>query len=139
MKVGVGRDHLFAFFKHISVFKDKIFPEGIKKGELTDKEANKLFKDLPSFSPIPAYIAGFALRKAKYKNLPYGGKMGRKHFTIHSWKGAMLPEDLEEIERREKLSKGGQVKFKNIGKFSHDKGYLFNTGSLLWEKRIGGN
>ena len=134
VKVGAGRDHLFAFFKHISVFKDKIFPEGIEEGKLTDEEAEKLFKKLPSFSDIPAYITGFVLKKADYKDLPYEGRMGRKHYTIHSWNGARLPGDLERIKVKEDLSTDGQVKFKNIKKFSHDKGYLFNTGNLLWEK-----
>lgn len=135
VKVGTGRDHLFAFFKHISVFKDKIFPKGIEKGELTHEEAQKLFEDLPPFLNIPAYIAGFTLREADYQDLPYGGKKGTKHYTIHSWKGAVRPGDLERIKAKENLPPDGQVKFKNIGKFSHDNGYLFNTGNLLWKKK----
>ena len=134
VKIGVGRDHLFAFFKHISVFKDKILREGIKKGELTEEEAKKLFEGLPSFSDIPAYIAGFALKKTKYKDLPYGGKMGRKHYTIHSWKGPILPGNLERIKERENVSGSGEVSFLNIGEFAHKKGCLFNTGNLLWKK-----
>ena len=135
VKVGTGRDHLFAYFKHISVFKDKILREGIEKGELTKKEAKKLFKNLPPFSNIPAYIAGFVLKETNYEDLPYGGRKGRKHYEIRSWKGARFPDDLERIKREENLSSSGKVEFMNIKRFAHDRGYLFNTGNLLWEKR----
>lgn len=135
VKVGTGRDHLFAFFKHISVFKDKILPKGIEKGELTDEEAQKLFEDLPPFSKIPAYIAGFVLKEDNYENLSYGGRMPISVFTIDSWRGPRYPDDFRNIRLRENLPESTKIEFKNIKKFSHDNGYLFNTGNLLWKKK----
>ena len=43
VKVGVGRDHLFGFFKKISVFKDKILRLGIEIGALDEDESLSLF------------------------------------------------------------------------------------------------
>jgi hypothetical protein len=133
VKVGTGRDHLFAFFKRISVFQDKILKRGQDVGVLTKAESDQLYEELPSFSPIPAYICGFVWQNYQYKNLPYSGKMGRKNYTITGWNGAINPNDLEEIKKIESVS--GSIKFEGIGSFSHDRGYLFNTGNLLWQEK----
>ncbi|MDR0563203.1 MAG: hypothetical protein LBG73_11035, partial [Spirochaetaceae bacterium] len=132
VKVGVGRDHLFAFFKKISVFKDKILKKGKEIGLLSEREADNLFDSLPAFSTIPAYICGFAEKNAEYQPLPYGGKAGRKNYTITAWNGRITSGDLEKIKDREQIT--GSVKFEGIGDFSHDSGYLFNTGTLKWTK-----
>jgi hypothetical protein len=131
VKVGAGRDHLFAFFKKISVFKDKVLKRGQDVGVLTADSASELFDKLPSFKPIPAYICGFALNGKKHSTLAYSGKKGRKNYTILSWNGPINPGDIDEIKKREGVA--GKVSFEGIGDFAHDKGYLFNTGNLLWK------
>jgi len=130
VKVGTGRDHLFAFFKKISVFKDKVLMKGKSVGALTDQESDDIYNGLPNFSIIPAYICGYVKKETQYEDLPYTGKKGRKNYNILSWKGLMSPGDLDKIKIKEEVS--GTVKFEGIGEFAHDKGYLFNTGSLLW-------
>lgn len=132
VKVGTGRDHLFAFFKAISVFKDKVLKRGQDVGCLTGRESDELFDKLPSFKPISAYICGFVYKDAEYTNLDYKGHKGRKNYTIQSWNGPIIPGDIEQIKAREAVGTGGKVEFLGIGQFAHDKGYLFNTGSLLW-------
>ena len=134
VKVGTARDHLFAYFKHISVFKDKILKKGIEIGSINQAEADSLYNKLPLFQPIPAYISGFAITKKNYLELPYKGKKGKKHFTINEWSGEIKSGDLEKIKIKENLEAKGNVKFEGIGEFSHDKGFLFNTGSLYWKK-----
>jgi hypothetical protein len=131
VKVGAGRDHLFAFFKEISVFKDKVLKWGEDVGALSGEESKNLYNELPSFKPIPAYICGFAKKSSDYGNLPYTGKKGRKHYKILSWNGAINPGDLDKVKEREQIL--GKVRFEGIGEFAHDKGYLFNTGNLLWK------
>ena len=131
VKVGTGRDHLFAFFKHLSVFKDKVLKKGVEVGSLNDSEAQTLFDRLPTFAPIPAYICGFTLKDETYSELSYQGKKGRKHYKVSSWRGPINPGDLDRIKEREGIT--GDVKFLGIENFSHDKGYLFNAGNLLWE------
>ncbi len=132
VKIGASRDHLFTFFKEISVFKDKILKVGIETGSLTEKEAKDLYDELPSFRPIPAYIAGFVTKDVPFKDLAYGGKMGRINYTITSWEGPIKAGDLEKIKSKNKVK--GKISFLSIGSFAHDAGYLFNTGNLRWKK-----
>lgn len=132
IKVGTGRDHLFAYFKKISVFKDKVLRVGQDIGLLSKEEANILYDKLPTFKPIPAYIAGFARKDGAYNELSYKGKKGRMHYKISEWSGPINPGDLGKIKEREGLASRGKVEFEGIGSFNHDKGYLFNVGNLEW-------
>lgn len=130
VKVGAGRDHLFAFFKTISVFKDKILKRGEDVGSLTKVEAQSLYDNLPTFKPVPAYICGFIKKSNAHNPLSYGGKKGRKNYTITSWNGPINEGDLERIKSTENVE--GKVAFEGIGKFSHESGFLFNIGNLRW-------
>lgn len=132
VKIGIGRNHLFAFFKELSVFKDKVLKAGEDVGSLTKVESQELYDSLPSFKEVTAYICGFALKDANYLPLSYSGKKGRKNYTISGWGGPISSGDLEIIKTREQIS--GNIKFEGIGEFSHDDGYLFSTGNLLWGK-----
>lgn len=134
IKVGTGRDHLFAYFKKISVFKDKVLKVGKDMGSLSEGEADTLYNNLPTFRPVPAYICGFALRDNTYKLLDYTGRKGRLHFKVATWNGPMLPDDLDKIKAKEGTSGGGKVEFEGIGKFSHERMHLFNAGNLKWKR-----
>lgn len=112
------------------VFKDKVLKRGVDVGALSEAQSQKIFDDLPTFKPIPAYICGFANRESSYKNLSYTGKKGKKRLTIKTWKGPINPGDIEKIKQKEGIE--GNVLFSGIGDFAHNKGYLFNTGNLLW-------
>ena len=133
VKVGVGRDSLIAYLKSISVFRDKVLKEGVAVGSLTKEESEKLYNELPSFKPVPAYIAGFVSRDGKYAPLSYSGIKGRIHFKVNSWNGPIRSSDLIEIKKTQGLGETGQIIFEGIEKFAHSSGYLFNTGSLLWK------
>jgi hypothetical protein len=135
VKVGTGRDHLIAFFKSISVFKDKILKEGLKVNAISQAEADDMYAKLPSFQPIAAYVCGFALKSKAYGSLPYGGIKKTKNFTINSWNGPIESGDLEKIKQLQGLQADAKIKFLNIGDFAHDKGFLFNTGNLLWRSQ----
>ncbi len=130
VKVDTGRDHLFAFFKQLSVFKDKVLKRGEDIGSLTKQESSELYDSLPVFRPILAYICGYVNVNDHFFELPYRGKKGRKNFTITSWNGAIRSGDLQRIKEIEGVN--GTIKFEGIGKFAHDNGYLFNSGSLNW-------
>jgi hypothetical protein len=134
VKVGAGRDHLFAFFKSLSVFKDKVLKKGEEIGSLTAAESTDLYDKLPSFAPIPAYICGFALRSTKYLSCSHVGKKGRMHYKIHAWNGPIAAGDLDLVKQKEGISGKGKIQFSGIGEFTHDSGYLFNTGNLLWKQ-----
>ena len=132
VKVAAGRDHLFAYLKDLSVFRDKVLKSGIDKGSLTEDQAKELFDKLPDFSPIPAYICGFVKKANSYVELPYCGIKGTKNYTITQWNGPIKAGDLDRIKTAESVS--GSVNFEGIGGFAHDNGYLFNTGNLQWTK-----
>lgn len=132
VKIGAGRDHLFAFFKEISVFRDKVLKIGEDVGSLTKNESERLYESLPSFTPIKAYICGFASKSGRFKPLSYSGSKGRKNFTVQGWNGPISAGDLVKIKKAENIS--GKVSFSGIGEFNHDQGYLFNTGNLVWSK-----
>ena len=132
VKVGTGREHLVGYLKKISVFKDKILSEGRRIKAIDQEQADQIFKSLPSYQPISAYICGFVAKSQSYTNLPYAGQKKRKHYTISSWNGPIGRSDLESIRTKEGLAKDAQIKFEGIGKFAHDKGYVFNAGNLHW-------
>lgn len=132
VKVGVSRDHLFAFLKSLSAFKDKVLQKGIDVGAINEAEAQQLYDQLPSFAPVPAYICGFVDSADTYQPLTYTGARGRLHYTIDSWNGPIHDGDLATIKTREVLPDKGKVQFVGIGSFSHPNGYLFNMGHLKW-------
>lgn len=134
VKVGVGRDHLFAYFKKISVFKDKVLRVGQDKGLLSEVEAGSLYDKLPTFKSIPAYICGFVAKDKEYASLSYSGKKGRKNFKITEWNGPIVSGDLDKIKKAKRIRAGAKVEFEGIGKFNHDNGYLFNTGNLSYSQ-----
>lgn len=132
VKIGVETNHLFGFFKSISVFKDKILRKGIDSKVISEGEANEIFEKLPVFAPIIGYVSGFVERKSDYPKLQYDGKKGRKHFTVTAWSGPYKPSDVAEVKKKEGIS--GNVKFEGIQSFSSQDRYLFNCGNLLWKK-----
>ncbi len=112
------------------MFKDKILKRGEDVGSLTKAEAQSLYDSLPTFKPVPAYICGFIEKSNGYRSLSYEGKKGRKHYKITSWNGPINKGDLERIKSNESVE--GNVVFEGINKFSHEAGFLFNTGNLKW-------
>ena len=64
VKIGITRHHFIAFLKAISFLKDKLFLKGKELGELDEERAKELWKEIPAFNPIPAYISGY-LNKAE--------------------------------------------------------------------------
>lgn len=133
VKVCAGRDHLFSFFKSISVFKDKVLKKGVESGSLSETESSDLFSRLPDFRPIPAYVCGFAKKDGCYESLSYKGNKGRKHYEIKKWSGPYDPKDIATIKDKESVQ--GQVRFTGINEFSNQPRYLFNAGSLFWEEK----
>ena len=147
VKVGVGRDHLFAFFKSLSVFKDKVLKRGEDVGVISKEQSNEIYNNLPSFKPITAYVCGFVRKDTLFQHLDYKGKKGRMHYKISSWNGPIEPGDLDKVKEKEIIATNGlngakqknieelkkcKVSFEGINEFAHDKGYLFNAGVLQW-------
>lgn len=131
-KIGITTDHLFSFFKHISVFKDKVLKRGQDSGFLTEDEAKKIYDDVPSFNKIYGYIPGFITSDKTYDVYRYEGRMPKSKFTITNWIGKYEETYLKEIQAKENAK---TIEFAGIGKFSQSNRYLFGTKSLNYNKQ----
>jgi hypothetical protein len=132
VKVGVGKDHLIAFFKDLSVFKDKVLKKGVEVGAFTLAEADNIYDNLPTFQKIPAYICGFVdVTDFQRPEPEYDGKVGRKHYIVSKWAGPYSEDLLKAAGKTKNIS--GVAKLEGIQKLNH-AGYLFNAGSLKWKK-----
>jgi hypothetical protein len=129
VKLAVPTDHLFSFMKSVGIFRDTILKLGVEKGHIDESESQRINDEIPDLKRIPAYVCGVADARTSYDDLPYQGRKGTKNFTIDGWKGERRPGDLDAIRTKETAAK---AEFERIGKFSHDLGFLFNTGSLEW-------
>ena len=131
VKIAIDRDHLFSFFKKISVFKDKVLKYGLDMGILTETETEEIYNEIPTFSNIPAYITGY-LKAADYleQNPIYKGRTGRKHYSVDSWAEKISDEKFQSILNSHNLS--GTLKFNGIGKFSHSNGYVFSPDHFAY-------
>jgi hypothetical protein len=131
-KIGITTDHLFSFFKHISVFKDKVLKRGQDSGFLTEVEANKIYNDVPSFNKIYGYIPGFITNKNEYSLYKYEGRKPKSKFQITNWIGKYEENYLSDIKKKENAN---TIDFLGIGKFSQSNRYIFGTKSLHYTKK----
>jgi hypothetical protein len=127
--VGVGTNHLFSFFKHLSVFKDKIIKNAIDRNFINQDEGDNIYNQVPSFKNIYGYVPGFVTKKSKYEKYSYSGKKGTSNYTIDKWSGKYMHSDLETIKEKEKAK---DVKFLGIGEFSRENVYIFGLSSLMY-------
>ncbi len=126
-------NHIFSFFKEISIFKDKLLKRAVEKGYFEKHEADRFFSEIPNLKEIPAYVAGFvrseSFQDEEYK---YRGKKGPKHYTVVSWEGKYKSHFLEKIKKEHNVK--GRVEFQGIKRFSHGDAFVFNTGNLAWSQ-----
>lgn len=136
--IGVDVNHLFGFFKEISVFKDKVLKKGIEKNCITQDEAEKIYNEVPSFKKIYGYVPGIIKKESIYENYLYEGKKGKTNFEISNWCGRYEKEYLDDVKKEQSAK---TVKFKGIGEFSQSNRYIFGLRSLIssdnfWENEL---
>lgn len=136
VKLAVPTDHLFSFMKSVGIFRDTILRLGVETAHIDQSEANRIDDEIPDLKRIPAYVCGIADARRTYGSMPYEGRKGTKNFTIDGWKGERRLGDLDAIRVKESVAK---AEFERIGKFSHELGFLFNTGSLEWGRTTWNN
>jgi len=135
-KVGAGREHLVAYFKSISVFRDKVLAEGMRINSFSASEAKDLYDSMPDFKAIPAYLCGIVQKKDVNPDISqsrWNGSFGRLHYTIKEWHGFFdASYHIPRIKEENNSPPEGKVKWEGIGEFSHDRAAIFNAGSLVW-------
>jgi hypothetical protein len=139
IKIGVTRTHLLTFMKAISFLRDKLFTEAKALGELTEKDAQRLWDHIPDFEEIPAYIAGFVDRLEL--NMPIhaldvkvrGTK--RRCLVVQSGVGLLTEANLRSHRSIQALDPGGLLPIKidpiidRLGSAQH---FFANSGALTW-------
>jgi len=125
--IGVDVNHLFSFFKHLSVFKDKVLKKGVDNHCINQLEADEIYNKVPSFKKIYGYIAGLVSSDTNINDYTYDGIMGRTNFTITNWSGKYEEVYLENVKR----DKGARsVKFAGIGTFTQSNRHIFGLAGL---------
>jgi hypothetical protein len=115
VKIGILRQHFLAFLKAISFLRDKLFVAAKNLGELNDRDAQKLWDEIPEFEPIPAYIAGY-LNKGEI-NLPIHMIRARlkgtkkKRIVISQGIGLFSPETLRRHPEICRIDPSGSMVF----------------------------
>lgn len=139
-KLIITTDHLFSFFKAISVFEDKILKLGLDKGLLTEEASQQIYDNIPSFKPVYGYIAGFVKYSEDYKNYSYEYSLGRTNAKIYSYSGVYEgDETLRDIKNKIKSAEADKTvkkcEFMGIGKFNSSKRYVFGMRNLRYSGR----
>lgn len=125
--LGVDVNHLFSYFKHLSVFKDKVLKKGVDQKYINQAEADEIYNKVPSFRKIYGYVAGLVSKETNPNDYVYDGKMGRTKYTIANWSGKYEERYLDDIKK----AHGAQsIAFVGIGKFSQSNRYIFGLASL---------
>jgi len=164
VRVGITREHFVAFLKKISVLKDKIFEEAVRRGVVAEDELKKIWNEVPDFTPVPAYVAGFVDRReikdklASQRVIDVGGEVERKkkiRLTINRYLGFWNPKeeeqykqiivkkcaDLKSCTNIEMLANRAdfEIEFEGIRSFSETLHFIASSGVLKkkeedWEK-----
>jgi len=127
--IGVGVDHLFSFFKHLSVFKDKVLKKGLDNNCINQLEADEIYNKVPSFKSVYGYIPGLVTSNTNLNDYTFEGRMGLKNYLISNWSGKYETEFLETIRDQYGAKKVG---FEGIGQFSQSNRYIFGLKSLKY-------
>ena len=125
--IGVDVNHLFSFFKHLSVFKDKVLKKGVDNHCINQLEADEIYNKVPSFKKIYGYIAGLVSSDTNKDDYAYEGLMGRTNFTITNWSGKYEENYLEIVK---KDNKAKNVKFAGIGSFTQSNRHIYGLAGL---------
>jgi len=138
-KLIITTDHLFSFFKAISVFEDKILKLGLDKGLLTEEASKQIYDNIPSFKPVYGYIAGFVEYSEDYENYSYEYSLGRTNAKIYSYSGVYEGDETlqnikTEINEKETDKEVKKCEFLGIGKFNSSKRYVFGMRNLRYSE-----
>jgi len=164
VRVGITREHFVAFLKKISVLRDKIFEEAIRRGVVAEDELKEIWNEVPDFMPVPAYVVGFVDKRevetelVSQRVIDVGGRVGgmkKIKLTINKYLGLWNPKEEEQyrqiiVKRCATLKSctgiemlanrtDFEIEFEGIGSFSETLHFIASSGVLKkkkedWEK-----
>lgn len=129
--IGVDVNHLFSFFKHLSVFKDKILKQGLDNNYINQEVADEIYNKIPSFKKIYGYIPGLVTSNTNIDSYTYEGKMGKSNYKISNWCGKYETEYLQDIRTKHGA---GKVEFEGIVSFTQSNRHIFGLKSLKYSE-----
>jgi hypothetical protein len=145
VRVGVTREHFVAFLKKISVIRDKLMKEAVERGLMSREELEEIWKAVPEFRSVPAYVAGFLDKTAyaerlrdRYSIIEADGEVKQKRVVINRYLGFWHPGEPAYGKALKSLlkSKGRgvredmKVEFEGIGDFSKTLHFIASSGVL---------
>ena len=137
VKLGISRFHFSGYLKDSGFLKDNLLKKAKNLHELDQESIEKLLKDTPSFSEIPAYITGFLEKKGL--NLPIHEfncrKRGRTNIriTIDQGIGLFSRSILRENSKILAIDPSCKLPFEIepiISALTDSKHFLANSGAL---------
>ena len=149
VRVGITREHLIAFFKKISVIRDKFMKTALERGLLREEELGEIWDSIPEFSSLPAYVAGFLEKaefsediKNKYSIIEADGEVKVKRIIVNRYLGFWHPEDetyaknlMVSLKRKGRsVSDQMKIAFEGIGEFSRTLHFIASSGVLKKRK-----
>jgi len=141
VKIGILRQHFLAFLKAISFLKDKLFVSARNLGEISKKDAVKLWNEIPEFESIPAYIAGFLDKSTltlpidmiKAKTV---GREDKKRIVISQGVGLFSEENVRQHPEIRGLDPSGRlpIEIEPIIDSLTETHFLAHSGALQYGK-----
>lgn len=148
VRVGVTRYHFVSFLKVISVIRDKLLQLAVGGNLIGKTEAEEIWKSIPDFKPVIAYIAGF-VDKQDYSNVEddkesiilVEGKLTQKKFAIYKYLGWWHPDLSDKIKILCEIPQSVKIEFEGIKEFTRTWHFLASSGVLkksekAWEQLI---
>lgn len=138
IKLGILRHHFVSFLKAVSFIKDKLIPSAKELNVLDNGDAARLWDEIPSFEPIPAYVAGFLIKRDL--KLPIHsvtprlkGRGEKRRIVITKGVGLFDREALRQCPEIKKLaeSKSYPIVIEPIGELT-EKHFYANSGALKY-------
>jgi hypothetical protein len=116
----------------------KVLPNARRLKAITAKQVRQLLGEIPKFEPIPAYIAGYVMKKGLRFPIHtvdariVGKKKSRKHVAISAGVGLFSPDSVRKNKMLWKLSGNGRLWFEiePIIRTLSSPHFLANSGSL---------
>jgi hypothetical protein len=145
MRVGARREHFVAFFKKISVIKDKLMKEAIERDLMNKNELEEIWCAVPEFTSMPAYVAGFLNKecfadrlKDRLSIIEADGEVKVKRVIINKYLGFWHPADPQYektlkdflVSKGRNVRKNMRIEFEGIGDFTRTLHFIASSGVL---------
>jgi hypothetical protein len=147
VKLGISRYHFSAYLKTLKTI-EQIFNRGAELKELDKDQIQILSKEIPEWMPIPAYVAGFVIKKElnlpvhslsfktpRRRNKEIDGQRPISRIEIEGGIGLFSYESLEKLPQIKATGIGEDIPINIAGINKEVDGKFYaSSGALTFEK-----